>query len=385
MTEVSLMKIAFVVLAAGRGERLGGLPKQFRSLAGRPLWRWSFDLARSLAFRGMIGDIVLVLPDGQTARGLAPLLPENAKAVCGGKTRSLSVLSALRASSADVIMLHDAARPFASEALCERLLAASRGENAVVPLLPEANALKRVEGSVISAMDRDGVCITQTPQVFPRTELLELLERSHDFLYKDEAELWLANGKRLDWVRGEGKNFKVTDRDDWQMALDLASGHGEVRCGLGYDVHPLVPNRAFVLGGVEIPARLGPDGHSDADALTHAVCDAILSAAGLPDIGTLYPASDDRYRGVKSTTLLSDAVARVSQKGWRTEWVSAVVTCQVPRLGPWKDAVVRSLETVLGSGRVGVTFKSGEKIPPVGTADAVMVWASATIKREVAF
>lgn len=375
------MKTAFVVLAAGRGERLGGKPKQFRDLAGRPLWRWSFDLARSLAARDRVDEIVLVFPPEGDVRGDAPGVPEGAIAVSGGATRSLSVLRALRAASADIVMLHDAARPFAGEELCERLLDASDGENAVVPLLPEADALKRVEAGAVSAVNRDGLYVTQTPQVFPRAALLEMLESSRDFLYKDEAELWLSRGGRLDWVSGERKNFKVTENGDWQMALDLTRGQSETRLGLGYDVHPLVPGRAFVLGGVEIPSRLGPDGHSDADALTHAVCDAVLGGAGLPDIGTLYSSADERWRGIKSTLLLRDAASRALGAGWFPEWISAVVTCQVPRLAPWKDAVVASLEEILGAGRVSVAFKSGEKIPPVGTAEAVAVWASATMRR----
>ena len=154
-----------------------------------------------------------------------------------------------------------------------------------------------------------------------------------------------------------------------------------LRIGHGYDVHRLTAGRRLILGGVEIPYGQGLDGHSDADALTHAVADAVLSAAGLPDIGTLYPASDVRYKGICSMELLKDAVTRAESEGWNVDWISAVLTAQTPRLAPWKDQIVRSLEGVLGEGRVSVTFKSGEGIAPVGTAQAVCVWATATLKR----
>ncbi|MBP5211596.1 MAG: 2-C-methyl-D-erythritol 2,4-cyclodiphosphate synthase, partial [Pyramidobacter sp.] len=288
---------------------------------------------------------------------------------------------ALRASSCEAVLLHDAARPFLDAALCERLLAAFRGDNAVVPLLPEANALKRVDENGVTPVDRDGLYITQTPQLFPRVALLELLDRTGEFACKDEAELWLQNGKQLDWVSGSQKNFKVTERGDWEMACELAGEGAICRCGLGYDVHPLTPGRPLVLGGVVVPSRLGLEGHSDADALAHAVSDAILSTAGLPDIGTLYPASDERYKGIYSMELLADAVSKARERGWRVEWISAVLTAQTPRLAPWKEAIVRSLESVLGEGRVSVTFKSGEGVGPAGTARAVFVWASATMRK----
>ena len=375
------MKTAFVILAAGKGERLGGEPKQFRRLAGRPLWRWSLDCALSLQKSAQIDEIVLVLPTADTAEKLRAQLPEHTTVTAGGATRSLSVLAALRATEADAVLLHDAARPFVDASLCERLLSKFTGANAVIPLLPEANALKRISGGEITAMNRDGVFITQTPQLFPRLMLLRMLEHSADFSYKDEAELWLQQGEKLDWAEGSQINFKVTERGDWEMAQMLASRPDEIRNGLGYDVHPFVPGRPLVLGGVVIPSRLGLDGHSDADALTHAVADAVLSAAGLPDIGTLYPASDVRYKGICSMELLKDAVNRAESEGWDVDWISAVLTAQTPRLAPWKDQIVRSLEGVLGEGRVSVTFKSGEGIAPVGTAQAVCVWATATLKR----
>ena len=379
------MKTSFVILAAGKGERLGGQPKQFRPLGGKALWRWSLDRARALVADGLVDEIVLVLPSSDLVNEIAPSLLDGVVTVTGGATRALSVREALRVSSCEAVLLHDAARPFLETELCQRLLNAFSGENAVIPLLPEANALKRVDKNGVTPVDRDGLYITQTPQLFPRVPLLELLDQARDFACKDEAELWIQNGKKLDWVPGAQKNFKVTERGDWEMACELALESAICRCGLGYDVHPLVPGRPLVLGGVAVPSRLGLDGHSDADVLAHAVSDAVLSAAGLPDIGTLYPASDERYRDVYSMKLLADVVARARECGWNIEWISAVLTAQTPRLSPWKDAIIRSLESVLGEGRVSVTFKSGEGVEPAGTSRAIFVWASATMQKSRVF
>ncbi|MCI6261487.1 2-C-methyl-D-erythritol 2,4-cyclodiphosphate synthase [Pyramidobacter sp. SM-530-WT-4B] len=370
------MSRAFVILAAGKGTRLGGEPKQFRLLGGRSVWHWSLETARRLRREKLVDRIVLVLPPQMT-----PALPNGAIVVVGGASRALSVLSALRACDEDEVLLHDAARPFASVPLCRRLIAASTGKNAVAPLLPEANALKKIEDGRIEPLDRDGVYITQTPQLFPRAALRELLENAAPRAeFKDEAELWLQRGGTLDWVAGESVNFKVTEGGDWEMAQKIA-GEGEIRTGLGYDVHPLVPGRKLILGGVSIDSALGLDGHSDADALAHAAADAVLSAAGLPDIGTLYPAGDEKFKDADSMALLRDALAKVNAEGWRLEWLSAVLTLQTPRLASWKEAIVRSLETVLGGGRLSVTFKSGERVGPAGDAQAVFVWASATLRR----
>ncbi len=372
------MSVSFVILAAGKGERLGGGTKQFRLLGKKSVWRWSFDIALKMVDEKRIGEIVLVLPADTSAPSD---ISTNVKIVSGGAMRSQSVLNALRVAQGDLVLLHDAARPFVNIKLCQRILAAFRGENAVIPLLPEANALKKIESGRVSAVDRANIFITQTPQLFPRKTLLEMLESAQNYDYKDEAELWLQNGQPLDFVCGLTQNFKITEEGDWRMACRLAEGDSIVRNGLGYDVHPLVPGRPLILGGVEIPAPLGLAGHSDADALCHAIADAILSAAGLPDIGTLYPANDEKFRGTDSALLLAGALSRVKKLGWKIEWVSVVLTAQKPILAPWHDKIVASLEKIFGKKCVSVTFKSGEHVGPTGNCEAFYVWASATLRR----
>jgi 2-C-methyl-D-erythritol 4-phosphate cytidylyltransferase/2-C-methyl-D-erythritol 2,4-cyclodiphosphate synthase len=374
------MSTAFVILAAGKGARLGGQPKQFRLLGGKTVFSYSLKTAQQLERENLISQIIIAVPpDDKTLHKLS--VPKDVAVVKGGASRSLSVLNALKACRTDFVLLHDAARPFADVSLCRRVLAASDGISGVIPVLPEINALKRISDGHMTAVEREGIYITQTPQLFPRRPLEKMLAESSGADYKDEAEVWLKNGGKVNSVAGSELNFKITSGGDWQLAQKIAEYSTEIRNGLGYDVHSLMPGRRLILGGVEIPSPLGLDGHSDADVLCHACSDAVLSAAGLPDIGSLYPASEERYRGADSTVMFRDILSLVMAEGWHVDWISAVLTVQTPRLAPWKDKIIDSMNKLLDGKKFSVTFKSGERIGPAGDSEAVFVWASATISR----
>lgn len=373
---------SFVVVAAGSGERMGtgGKRKQFLPLADRPLWRWGADTAASMAEEG-IGEVVLVLPKGEMEPppwdGVSPLCSTE-----GGATRADSVLKGLLACSHEWAMVHDAARPFASSTLLRRLMEATTETTGAVPVLPVADALKRVEGGRTEPVDRDGLFVTQTPQAFHRQALIDAL-RACGAEAKDEGEAWLAAGKELVCVEGERSNFKVTWPEDLHMARALAE-RPIVRTGIGYDVHRLVPDRPLILGGVRIEGSpLGLLGWSDADLLAHAVADALLGAAGLPDIGTLFPADDERYRGADSMELLREVVGRVRAEGWAVVWVDAVIRAQLPRLAPHLPAMRARLSAVLRpDGRlcVNVKAKSAEGTGDAAGAGAMHCWATATLQ-----
>ncbi|MCR5346409.1 MAG: 2-C-methyl-D-erythritol 2,4-cyclodiphosphate synthase [Fretibacterium sp.] len=367
---------------------MGGQRKQFLPLGGRSLWRWSADRAASLAGAG-IGEIVLVLPRGEV---LPQPWDENTSVPLriaeGGLSRADSVLSGLLAASFEYVMVHDAARPFAGEALLRRLMEATSETVGAVPVLPVADALKRVDGKQVSTVDRDGLFITQTPQAFHRTSLMKVL-RDCVSLVKDEAEAWLAAGMELCCVEGERLNFKVTWQDDLRMARALAEREeSSQRTGLGYDVHRLVPDRPLILGGVRIEeSPLGLLGHSDADLLAHAVADALLGAAGLPDIGNLFPASDPTYRGADSMELLREVVRRVTREGWRVSWVDAVIQAQVPRLNAFLPEMKKRLSAILnpnGQNCVNLKAKSAEGTGDEGRGASMTCWAAATLCRAYA-
>ncbi len=376
---------SFLIAAAGSGSRLGGTPKQFRQLGGRPLWRWSYDTASRLRESGRIEDIVIVLPDGQ----LAEMLPVCAKlgmtAVRGGATRSGSVLNGLKACRGSYVLVHDGARPFISEALSVRLMEAAEESGAALPLLPCSDALKKTVGISLHSEDRNNYFRTQTPQAFRREELITIMREGA--ASDDEASLWITSGREIAQVRGEEANFKITTQFDWDMACALAGGYTETRTGHGYDIHKLVSGRPLVIAGVKVDGSdVGLLGHSDADLVTHAVMDALLGAAGEPDIGTLFPANDLQWKDADSTVLLHKVLSILAAKGWKPDWVDATLNAQYPRLGHMIPRFKERLNSELGGSSETPVFnmkvKSAEECGSAGRGECMICHCVAVISRK---
>ena len=360
---------SFVIAAGGSGSRMGNIRKQFMTLGGKPLWRWSADVAAKCPG---IREIVLIVPAGYDGEITAPY---PVKVAHGGSERAISVLNGLREATSDYVMVHDAARPFGSAELFGELMAKTDEDCGVVPVLPVSDALKRIDGEAISCVDREGLYITQTPQSFPRKKLIDAVKSCP--LAKDEAEAWQIAGHTLRYVDGERLNYKITQKEDMMIARALTEGF--TRTGLGYDVHRLVPERRLILGGVEIhDSPVGLLGHSDADLLTHAVMDAILGGAGLRDIGNIFPASDEAFKDADSMKLLAEVVRLVKAEGWQVEFVDAVVQAQIPKLNKYLDAIRESLGKFF---TVNVKFKSAETLDDAGAGLSMTCWACATLRR----
>lgn len=357
---------------------MGGEKKQFMLLGKRPLWKWSADNANDLHDAG-ICEIVLILPESQRSEDVNISWPVDnipLRVTHGGSERAQSVLNGLKEACCDYVMIHDAARPFASKNLFVNLMENTGEDVGCIPVLPVSDALKMLNGSLISCVNRDGLYVTQTPQSFPREKLIEVL--CEDLTVKDEAEAWLKSGYALNHVNGERLNFKVTWKDDMLIAKSLVSNK-ILRTGTGWDIHKLVPERKLILGGIHIDdTPLGLLGHSDADVLTHAIMDAILGAAGLPDIGNIFPASDDNFRGADSIKLLKEVMRLVESEGWRVEFVDAVVCAQVPRLNQYRDEIIAGLGKYFA---FNVKFKSAEKIDDAGEGLSMTCQAVATLTK----
>ncbi len=366
-----MRKFSFVIAAGGSGSRMGNVRKQFMALGGKPLWLWSAEKAEKLP---EVREIVLIVPADHDGRIDSPF---PVKIAHGGSERAVSVLNGLRAAECEYVLVHDAARPFGSAELFRRLIENTDTDSGVVPVLPVSDALKRIDpDGEISCVDREGLYITQTPQCFPREKLIDAVK---DYPHaKDEAEAWQKGGHVLRYVEGEKMNFKITHREDIMIARALHE-QAAIRTGLGYDVHRLVPERRLILGGIEIAdSPLGLLGHSDADALTHAVMDAILGAAGLKDIGNLFPASDEKFRDIDSMKLLAEVMRLVDAEGWHVDFVDAVVQAQIPRLNKYLDSVRESLGRFFA---VNVKFKSAENIDDAGAGLSMTCWACATLRK----
>ena len=376
---------SFLLVAAGTGSRIGGKPKQFRQLGPHPMWMWSARIAEELFSRGMIDELTVVFPRDNVLTEAEGKFDIRTRFVAGGKTRTESVRNALRETEADFVLIHDAARPFVSVELCEELIrtVSNEPDTGAIPLLESVDSLKKF-GNGISALPREEIFRTQTPQAFRRTSIEEVLA-SGGAGATDEAALWIAAGKKITPVSGSERNFKVTTDFDWAIAHALVGAGRTLRVGMGYDVHELVHGRKLILGGIEVDSVLGLLGHSDADIICHAASDALLGASGEGDIGTLFPSSEERYKDAESALILKEVVELTASKGWRALNVDIVLVAQIPRLGNLTRDMERSLKRLFTpsfpSVQISVKVKSPERVGSLGRAERMECYAAAQIER----
>lgn len=394
-----------IVAAAGSGRRMGaGISKVFLPLAGRPLLLHTLEtLAASPCLEGVV--VVVRGEDVPLCRRLVQGagLGKVEAVVAGGAERQDSVARGLLAlgEGADVVAVHDGARPLCSPALVEATVAAARRTGAALAAVPVKDTIKVVDadGRVVSTPDRRGLFAAQTPQAFRLEVLREAFAAAsaRGWRATDEAALVEALGRPVAVVPGEEANLKVTTPMDLALAEEiLRARRGEagsdaapalagLRVGHGYDVHPLVPGRRLVLGGVEIPHEAGLAGHSDADAVVHALIDALLGAAGLGDIGAWFPDDDARYQGADSLELLREVAAHLRGLGWRVLNCDVTVIAERPRLFPHREAMRRRLAEGLGVSphRVGVKATTTEGLGFTGRGEGIAAHAVALLAREV--
>ncbi|MDR2780073.1 MAG: 2-C-methyl-D-erythritol 2,4-cyclodiphosphate synthase [Synergistaceae bacterium] len=374
---------SFILAAAGSGSRIGGSPKQFRRLGSEPLWKWSARTAEKLFELGLCDELIAIFPDGGESVETVSGFTVPTKYIKGGNTRTESVRNGLLSAASEYVMIHDAARPFLSAEICETLIEAASDDAGAIPVLQSADSLKMIDDS-IKALPRNKIFRTQTPQAFKRTTLLEILD-SHPEGATDEATLWLDSGRKIVCVPGSERNFKVTTDFDWVMAKSLAEAGKTVKIGMGYDVHELVPGRNLILGGIEFQSELGLLGHSDADIICHAAADALLGASGEGDIGTLFPASDERWRGADSMSLLKSVLSLIAEKKWSVGNIDVTLVAQIPEIGDKIVKITDNLRKLLVSvspyAELSVKVKSGEHVGSVGRAECMECFAAALIER----
>ena len=369
------------------------MPKQFRTLGGRTLLDHAlapFDAS------ARVGEIVVVLPADLVESRPSGLraLRTPLRVVPGGVRRQDSVASGVDAIGGDVdlVLIHDAARPFCTPALIDRTIDAAVETGAAVPALRATDTVKRAttrDGLILvgDTLPRERIHLAQTPQAF-RIEVLRAavaLGRS-GVDATDEALLAERSGHPVRLVEGDPDNFKVTTPADLRRAAERAGGGSAprppfARVGLGYDLHRTVAGRPLILGGVHVPHDRGLDGHSDADAVCHALTDAILGAAGAGDIGRHFPDRDPRWKGASSVDLLRRAVDVVHERGYVVGNADVVVVAERPRIGPHAAAMRERLAATLQVPPecVSVKAKTGEGVDAVGRAEAVAVHAVATL------
>lgn len=343
--------VAAVIVAAGASVRMG-FDKLLYPVDGVPVFAKSL-----LAFDACDAVDSLVLVAGKNRAQLLQALPPLHKpltVVDGGATRAQSVRCGVQAAQAQLLAVHDAARPFVSQPIILRTLQAAAQCGAAAPAVPVKDTVKQTDadGRVIGTPPRSSLFAVQTPQAFTAEVYRAALETAWDETLTDDCALAERAGFTVQLVQGEYENYKITTRDDLRKAA------GNMRIGHGYDVHKLVENRSLILGGVTVPYTRGLLGHSDADVLTHAVMDALLGAAALGDIGHLFPDTDDAYKGADSIDLLRRVTAVLAQHGYTVGNVDATVLAQAPRLSPYTAQMRQTLADAMGVPETAVSVKA---------------------------
>lgn len=389
----SACRRVYVVLpAAGSGSRMGAdRPKQYLELAasGRTVLETTVEVLAEVP--GVDGIFVAVSPADETTRTLS--MPARVLKT-GGASRAQTVYQTLEALShtvadEDLVLVHDAARPLVDPSDVSRLIDEScrvieEGTAAgAVLTIPVWDTVKRVdgEGYFSQDIDRTGLVRVATPQCFAYGLLKKAL--ADNLSATDESSAVRNAGGRVLAVESSARNIKLTRPQDIEDANRLLRSDMQIRIGIGYDSHRLVENRRFILGGIEIPHTLGLAGHSDADALLHAITDAILGAARLGNIGTFFPDTDPRFKDADSAVLLRTAFEAVKKAGWRVGNVDAVVVAQKPKLNPHVSAMQRRIEELLEleDGAVSVKPKTNEKLGFEGREEGVSTQAVVLLER----
>jgi 2-C-methyl-D-erythritol 4-phosphate cytidylyltransferase/2-C-methyl-D-erythritol 2,4-cyclodiphosphate synthase len=385
-------RVAAVVVAAGRGERLGAPHKVVLPLAGRPMLAWSL---RALELAETIGPIVVVAGP-HTLDAVAQIVRDEGftrvlAIVPGGERRQDSVGAGLAAlpDAIEIVVIHDGARPLAEPALFDRCAAAAAESGAAIAATPVADTLKRVmEGAIEETVDRAGLWAAQTPQAFRLESLRGAMAGGSGENFTDEARLYEVSGLPVAVVPSSPANLKVTHAEDIPVAEALLRArHGSkptaglVRTGIGYDAHRLASGRRLILGGVEIAHDRGLDGHSDADVLLHAIADAILGAAALGDIGQHFPPSDERFKDADSQFLLREAVRLVREAGWAPGNIDATVLAEAPRVAAHVPLMRERIAACLGLSDDAVSVKAttNEGMGSIGRGEGIAVLATATL------
>jgi 2-C-methyl-D-erythritol 2,4-cyclodiphosphate synthase/2-C-methyl-D-erythritol 4-phosphate cytidylyltransferase len=391
--------VTAIIAAGGRGARFGGArPKQLLTLGGVPILQRSVD---AFLLSDRVADLVVALP-ADLAADVPGYLRGRSKPIAiveGGGRRQDSVAMAFARApvAADVVVIHDAARPLVGGDLIRRTIDAAATHGAAIAALPATDTVKRGDARrvVVGTLPRHEIFLAQTPQAFRTGVLRDALLHAEALAtagtlaagaadVTDEAMLAERAGHAVHLVDGDPRNLKITTADDLEMAERLIGAVAPVlRIGNGYDLHRLAPGRPLILGGVTIPYDKGLHGHSDADAVCHAVTDAILGAAGAGDIGRHFPDTDAAWKGADSLALLARAAAIVADAGYLVANVDVVVIAERPKLVPYIGAMQANVARALGiaSGQVSVKGKTNEGVESMGAGESIAVHAVALLSR----
>jgi len=388
-----------LIVAAGRGLRAGGdIPKQFQLLSGMSVLERAIRALREAP--NVTQAIAVIHPeDRERYEAIAARIREASAdfllpPAFGGPTRQVSVragLEALAQVAPDIVLIHDAARPFVSAALIDRAIEAARRHGAAVPGVPVNDTIRRLSGErpYGETLPREKLRAIQTPQAFAFATIREAHARAAAAgldAFTDDGGLAEWAGVEVHVFDGEAENTKLSLPADFDRAAQHLRAGAETRTGLGYDVHAFGDGEFVMLGGVKIAHARGIVAHSDGDVLLHALTDAVLGALGDGDIGVHFPPSDPRWRHTASRLFFEHAVAKAKERGGRILHLDATIICEAPRIGAHRDAIRASIAAIagIGEGRVSVKATTSERLGFTGRGEGIAAQAIATLELPVA-
>ena len=381
------MSVTALIVAAGSGSRMGGeVPKQFRLIAGKSVLAHAVD---ALASHSAIDEVRVVVGEGQQDLARQALGNRNVgELITGGATRFASAYAGLREIGSDIVLIHDAARPFCPHDVIDRLLDAMQHFEGATPVLPSRDTLTQIgpDKTLGQRVDRDEILRVQTPQAFQRQTLWHAIEDWRSTEPTDETAFLLARQIEVAAVDGSEMLEKLTSPADFERAEALHSARLVSRTGLGFDVHAFAGEGPIVMGGIRIPHDRGLAGHSDADVVLHSITDALLGAAGLGDIGQHFPPSDPQWKGADSSIFLAHAAELVRGAGGVIDFVDCTIICEAPKVGPHRGAMRARVAEIIGipAGAVSIKATTTERLGFTGRREGIAAQAVANVRMPTA-
>ena len=366
------MSFCLILLAAGNSKRYASkIPKPYTKIAGKTLIEYSLKKFEQFS---QIKKTILVI-NSKHIKLAKKIKHPRVKKIIGGKTRQESTLKALKYLKKKnikfkYVLIHDAARPNCSMNLIHKIIKKSKNSS-VIPRMPIQDALKEnFDNKNILSLNRKDFFITQTPQSFKFKDILNL-HIKNKLSYKDDDMSLLTNLKKVSFVDGERKNFKVTTKKD-MILLESFLNHS-VKVGVGFDVHRLVPKRKLYLGGLKIKSSLGTLGHSDGDPVLHSITDAILGASSMGDIGQLFSDKNKKYKNIRSTILLSKVINKIKSKKYFIKNLDINIICERPKIQKYKKKLIKNISDIckISEDQINIKGKTTEKLGIIGKEKAI--------------
>ena len=376
-----MTRIAQIIVAAGKGARLSStIPKQYLKLAGKRLIEHTIS---SMNSTNLIDETIIVV--AKEDKFISDIISDHKdiRIVTGGETRAQSSLAGLHSLSKnppDIVLIHDAARPFVTKSTLVDIISNLKENTAVAPALPVVNSLKTVDGIKI---DRKSLFRIQTPQGFNYNEITEAYNNlSENIIPDDDIEVAKLSGINIYYSEGDPNNFKVTYPKDFERAKKMISLDNYIATGNGFDVHRLTTGDKVWLWGVPIKCKFSLIGHSDADVALHALTDAILGTIALGDIGDHFPPSDPKWLNASSKEFLLFAVSELEKRGGTLQHLDLTIICENPKIKPYRQSMREKLSELcnLPLQKISVKATTTEKLGFTGRSEGIAAQATATVK-----